>query len=213
METHAKRQDEHLSASFADTFEIKTDNKEISTQDLRQILPLPNLDQLKMLMESEDITSDKTWQDTDAQDSQHKELPNPKDVPRVVRVPHRAPPSTRYIRLQEWEGVVTRADGDAFEATLYDKTDTSNPPEQAEFTRDDLAWDEDMQLVAPGAIFDMSVGYEIKMIGYRPGQRQKVCRLRFRRLPGWTKRDIEEIDRKAAEFESVFKDNPDANDG
>ncbi len=191
-----------------ETSVITEDNENSSTQYEKKILPISNLEQLKHT-ELDNSTSEKPSDEQASIDSRYRDLP---DVPRVVVPPRHAPPSTRYIPLQEWEGVVTGVDGDDFEATLADRTDPTNPSEQAEFSRDDLAWDEDMQLVTPGAIFDMSVGYEIRMIGYCPGQRQKVCRLRFRRIPGWSKRDIEKIERKAAEFESAFGNDQNVND-
>jgi hypothetical protein len=106
-----------------------------------------------------------------------------------------------FIALQEWEGVVTSVREEAFTARIVDLTHpTGCPDEEAEFPMSELS-DDDFGLVTPGAFFRWSVG-----ITKTPGGSKKPTSLIvFRRLPRWTRRDIQRADAVAREIIDSFE--------
>lgn len=109
--------------------------------------------------------------------------------PVVVTLPRRtAVPWSRCE--QSWEGVVLDADEEGFNARLVDVSgspDLETRFEFAEISPDDLA------LVEEGAIFYWNLGYKDSP----SGQRERYSMLRFRRLPGWTARQLDAAERQA----------------
>lgn len=101
--------------------------------------------------------------------------------------------------LQLWEGKVIRVGKDNFTAILMDKSNPSKPEEEVIIDLQEVSED-DLPLLRPGAILYWSIGYE-EDLG-RP--RQRVSRIRLRRLPGWTKRELDEAKRKAAKLSDLF---------
>lgn len=108
-------------------------------------------------------------------------------LPKVV-----TPQAHRFRVLKAWEGVVldARADEDAFLARLFDRS--AGEPSEAEIYRDEVS-DEDLPLLANGAIFYWTIGYRIG-----PDGRERVSRIKFRRLPAWSKRALLNAKREAA---------------
>lgn len=95
-------------------------------------------------------------------------------------------PSRDYFRtLQQWAGVVIVVGSDAFTCKLYDLTE-DNPEEIAEIPLKDLM-DDDFDLLRPGGVFYWSIGYHQT----RSGQRIRESIIRFRRLPTWSKKEID----------------------
>ncbi len=101
----------------------------------------------------------------------------------------------RFLALQEWEGVVLEINDDIFTAHLTDITCKGNPPEIGDFIVEDIRKD-DLQLMREGAVFRWIIGYEIK----RSGTKRRGSQIVFRRLPLWTKREIDEADREAQQL-------------
>lgn len=97
-----------------------------------------------------------------------------------------------FIAEQEWEGYVSHFDDKYFYAQLSDLT-TPGIEEEAQFELDEIS-PIHRDLLKEGAIFRWSIGYE-RMMG---GTRKRVSSIVFRRLPAWTKREIENS-RKEAE--------------
>jgi hypothetical protein len=62
---------------------------------------------------------------------------------------------------------------------------------------------EDLPLLAEGAVLYWTIGYEQTLTG----QRKRVSIIRLRRLPAWTRSDLERVRRRAAELSELF-DNP-----
>jgi hypothetical protein len=58
----------------------------------------------------------------------------------------------------------------------------------------------DEKLVKIGAAFYWCIGYEVS----ETLQRRLVSEIIFRRLPGWTRREISEIQEEASEIEELF---------
>lgn len=101
----------------------------------------------------------------------------------------------RFLALQEWEGVVLEIHGDVFTAHLNDITCKDNPPEMGNFIVEDIRKD-DLKLMREGAVFRWIIGYEIK----KSGNKRRSSQLVFRRLPLWSKREIDEADREAQQL-------------
>jgi len=116
----------------------------------------------------------------------------------VIRLNHTLPKQDRFISLQKWEGAVLEVKEDSFFARLVDLTD-SNIDEEAEFSIEELS-PEDRPLIKPGAIFYWNIGYLDK----RSGQRIHASLIRFRRLPAWTSKEIQQVQEEAARLQELF---------
>lgn len=126
--------------------------------------------------------------------SQRIRLVQPLPVTRTLDLAYRP-----FVPLQQWEGRVTRVIAETFVAILDDKTTPENAPDQVEIELSEIS-EEDQKLVKVGAFFYWSVGYE-----QGPGiPRQRVSRIRFRRLPGWTMREVELAKKNAAQYADLF---------
>jgi hypothetical protein len=112
--------------------------------------------------------------------------PRPRD--KVVRLPNRAVPDYSFSLRQQWEGVVVRVDGDEFTAVLRDLVDPRNPEYEAILPVEDVD-SEDAVLLKPGAVLYWSIGYERT----RTGQYKRVSILRLRRMPAWSRRDVQNV--------------------
>jgi hypothetical protein len=106
-----------------------------------------------------------------------------------------------FTLLQQWEGVVSsEPKNENFVAVLRDLTDRSRPEEQATFAVDQVS-PVDRSLIVPGGVFYWSIGYEDTLAG----QRKTESILRFRRLPAWSRRDLERIKRRVQRFQYLFE--------
>jgi len=106
-----------------------------------------------------------------------------------------------FIALQEWEGVVTSVGDEVFTARVVDLTRVSRTiDEEGEFPMSEVR-DDDRSLVTPGAYFRWSVGIT-KMPG---GGKRSTSEIIFRRLPKWTKRDIQRADANARRMIQAFE--------
>ncbi len=100
----------------------------------------------------------------------------------------------RFVSLHKWEGVVTRVAGESFFAKLT-SISSDDPDEEAEFALAEISAG-DLPLLRVGAVFYWNIGYH----DAAGGQRTRGSIIRFRRLPTWTKREIENARRRAAEI-------------
>lgn len=91
-----------------------------------------------------------------------------------------------FTTLQRWEGTVIQVEKESFTARLYDKSAT-HADEEGDFSLEEVS-PADRDLVMPGAVFYWSVGY----LDHRNGQRTRESLIRFRRLPAWNKRELDE---------------------
>lgn len=100
---------------------------------------------------------------------------------------------SRLIVLQTWEGFVdeVRPDEGVFKARLSDLTDEANDEEVVELLIEDVDED-DLELLRVGGVFRWIIGYREKT----QGRRERVSSLVFRRLPGWSKADLEAAKRE-----------------
>lgn len=117
---------------------------------------------------------------------------------RVVTFPPKPLRQNTFRSLQKWEGVVLEVEGDYFRARLVDLT-CPGPDEEAEISIEELS-PEDLELLEPGAVFYWNIGYHNSV----NGQRTRASQIRFRRLPVWTKEDLEKAQVKATQiYESI----------
>jgi hypothetical protein len=121
-----------------------------------------------------------------------QELPTGEVVPLRVRLEVRRPllfpqeqsPELQenFLVLQDWEGVVETIDAGTFTARLRDRTNNeAYAAEKAELPMADISND-DQELVRSGAIFYLTIG----RLTRANGRQDRLGRLVFRRLPGWT---------------------------
>lgn len=113
------------------------------------------------------------------------------DQPKHVISLKTEPRQSAFISLQKWEGVVLEVLSDSFLARLVDLTRTGLD-EEAEFPVNEVS-EEDRPLIRPGAIFYWNIGYHNSY----SGQRTRTSIIRFRRLPAWTREEIEAAKREA----------------
>lgn len=91
-----------------------------------------------------------------------------------------------FVVEAEWEGSVVLVTDDHIVAALVGvKGGVAAQEVEAEIPWDEIA-DDDCSLVRLGALFRLSVGHEIEH-----GTRSRYSRLVFRRLPAWSRRDLE----------------------
>jgi hypothetical protein len=117
-------------------------------------------------------------------------------VPKVVKGNG---PSLQIRQL--WEGTVTYVSTDHFVATLTDKTQLTNPDEQAtfEFASFEVPED-DKSLVKPGSVFYLMIGTTKAL----SGQIRNISALEFRRLPSWTRSSLETASVRASSLKKWF---------
>ena len=123
------------------------------------------------------------------------------DTPKIYNDDINLKPRTNFVVLQEWEGHVTKIDGQTFTARLRDLSsvpETEN--EEADFSIDEISYGEP-KLLKLGAILRWSIGYQ-KSPG---GTTQRVSRVIFRHLPAVTKQDLENAALYSRELSSSIK--------
>jgi hypothetical protein len=117
----------------------------------------------------------------------------------LIRNRYRARPR-KFELLQQWEGVVTEMDGETFWAELRDLTDNTSNREVVEIYFGEVA-EQDKPLIAPGAVFYWSVGYDTS----RAGSLVRASEIKFRRTPRWTNRRLEKIRKEAKLMAEKFR--------
>ena len=92
-----------------------------------------------------------------------------------------------YHALQEWEGYVTGIHNQAFTADLVDVSRAAKEAgEQVELPLNEIG-DDDRSELKLGSVFRWTIGYET----LPAGQRRRVSQIVFRKLPKWTRADID----------------------
>ena len=132
-------------------------------------------------------------------DSTDSRLSATREVAPVVQLPVDYEFNDKFELLQQWEGVVQTVAGDTFMVALRDLTNPSHVNEDAEIDIQEISPD-DITLLQPGAVLYWSIGYETT----HSGQRKRVSAIRLRRMPVWSKRDVNDVKRRAAELWQVF---------
>jgi hypothetical protein len=94
---------------------------------------------------------------------------------------------------------VLEVQGDEFVALTRDLTDPSFAEEQVTLPTDDVPT-ADRELFEVGAVFYWTIGYRETA----SGTRERVSTMRFRRLPAWSRRDLQRVDEAADELQRLF---------
>lgn len=113
------------------------------------------------------------------------------------------PPTLRLSReyfktLQKWEGYVLEVGEETFHARLVPIIGEGGDQE-AEIYLEEVD-EEDRPLIEPGAVFYWSIGYL-----HRPG-RIRAAVIRFRRLPKWSRFELEAAEAETIQLKSLFDD-------
>lgn len=101
--------------------------------------------------------------------------------------------------LQKWEGYVIELRQDTFLARLT-PIKGEGPDQEAEIYLSEVE-EGDHVLIRPGAVFYWSIGYLD-----RPSGRIRASRIRFRRLPAWSRRDLETAKAEAENLRELLHD-------
>ncbi|HEY9159021.1 hypothetical protein [Candidatus Binatus sp.] len=117
----------------------------------------------------------------------------------VIEIPRLEAPPQSFKPLQQWRGTVTTIGESEFDAELRDLTDRTRARETATFGFDELS-DSDQDLVQIGAVFYWSIGYKLSP----SRQRELVATIIFRRLPRWTKSQLDAVKARANEIEEIL---------
>ncbi len=126
-------------------------------------------------------------------------LPESPIEERVVILRKPEPFKDNYILLQQWEGVVLEVHEDYFTSQLHELSGNS-PDETAEIPLDEIS-DVDLNLITPGAFFYWNIGYYVN----KSGQRTRSSMIRFRRLPAWSKNELERSKKAAEEISKKLR--------
>ena len=112
------------------------------------------------------------------------------DKPTVVLMDKKELPY--YMPDISWEGMVLKVNNHSFVARL---TNIDDPTEQeeAEILNECVSDQDDLKLIAPGAIFFWSIARRFK------GRRsEQISTILFRRLPMWSKTELEKASQEAS---------------
>lgn len=102
----------------------------------------------------------------------------------IALVPKTTYPYRAFSALQKWEGYVIEINDKYFTARVTDLSE-KHEDEEIEVMFTEIS-DDDKKLVCVGAIFYWNIGYEKEK-----GTVKRSSMIRFRRLPRWTKTDVE----------------------
>jgi hypothetical protein len=122
------------------------------------------------------------------------------DIPPVAIAPPLVPLKGKFILLQLWEGRVVEVRDSEFEAIIIDKTNPELSDELVTIDSIEISPD-DLPLLRSGSIFYWSIGYS----DYPGRGRVRESKIRFRRLKGWTKKEITHSIKVGKEFAEFFK--------
>jgi hypothetical protein len=106
-------------------------------------------------------------------------------------------PSHSFRAIRKWEGYVLEIHEDSFSARLVPLKGDDEELE-AEIYIEELS-EQDRELLQPGAVFYWSIGYHD-----RPSGRERSSIIRFRRLPVWSRRELEAASAGIDELKAAF---------
>ena len=108
--------------------------------------------------------------------------------------------SITFSPIKEWEGYVVDVVEDHMIANLIDLTARENRPSSTvEIPLEELE-PADIKRLRPGMIFRWAIGY----LRTPTGTRKRTSNIVFRNLPQWTKQELAEAKKKAAEMAKYF---------
>ncbi|MDS4040444.1 MAG: hypothetical protein RKP20_04630 [Candidatus Competibacter sp.] len=168
--------------------DLALENVECNLTGHDQVLQLtPSIKQVKQNEEIQAIPNPPVYWDANA---------NTKRVTIPCLKPVRT--QSKFTALQKWEGFVLEVSEENFTARLVDLKN-KGIEEEAEIYITEVT-EEDRPLLKPGAIFYWSIGY----LDHYSGQRFNTGMIRFRRLPGFSRQEIDLARKKAQEIRRLF---------
>jgi hypothetical protein len=109
-------------------------------------------------------------------------------------------PRATFVPLQEWEGYVVALTASNVVANLVDlTTGGERPSEQAEIPLEEFSED-DVKKLSAGRVFRWAIGYQ----RLPSGTKMRVSQFVVRDLPQWTRRELSEAKKEAAELADFF---------
>jgi hypothetical protein len=126
--------------------------------------------------------------------------PLPEDLPE--RLSSRQAYIVSSHALQRWDGYVLDVGPNSFRARLTDLTSRSVQPdaEEVQISLEELDA-ESRALLAPGRLFQWSIGYELS----RSGQKTRFSRIVVRQLPIWTSGELDQARSEAKELAQAIR--------
>ncbi|MBL0702008.1 MAG: hypothetical protein JJV91_00845 [Desulfosarcina sp.] len=137
--------------------------------------------------------------DYDGEESTTDKNPSPELLP-VALAPPLSPLKGRYTLLQRWDGHVVKVRDFDFDAIIIDKTNPNLANELVTIEKIEISPD-DFPLLENGSVFYWSIGYS----DYPGRGRIRESKIRFRRLKGWTKKEIDHSKTMGKQFAEFFK--------
>jgi hypothetical protein len=163
----------------------------------------PNLEQIPTLDAEKSVPKVSRWREEDGSEEVVDGLPS--SAPSVYVFPRLLPESadievgeaaTETLNpLQSWEGVVLEVADSSFTVRLADVAG-KHADEEVALDKEELS-DFDLDLLESGAILYWTIGYMYR----QGGSRERVSRMRLRRLPAWTDRQLDEARERAKVLE------------
>ena len=114
---------------------------------------------------------------------------------KIMMPMRRLDPKDNFILLNKWEGYVISSDPEECRAVIKDLTSPDRADEEIVFSLEEIQ-EEDLELVKPGAIFYLYIGYYINASGTRMTSHV----IKFRRLPQWSKSELRKIEQDTREI-------------
>jgi hypothetical protein len=135
---------------------------------------------------------------------QQTEAPTEKAVPSFsiprFQISALTRPRATFVPLQEWEGYVVALNSSHVVANLVDLTnDAQRPDEQADIPLEEFSED-DAKKLSVGRVFRWAIGYQ----RLPSGTKMRVSQFVVRDLPQWTRRELNEAKREAADLADFF---------
>lgn len=127
---------------------------------------------------------------------------NKQQDPVAFPIPDTPRPGYHLQSLCRWEGTIVRLRGQTLIARLRNLDNPSSPLKTASIALDEVS-DDDKAHAVVGSIFYWVIGYRIESYG----QKSLTSSIRFRRLPAWTKRDLQRVQTMSRELESLFSND------
>ncbi len=103
-----------------------------------------------------------------------------------------------FNSLLKREGIIISLSEDFFTAKLVDPAH-NDVDEVADFPYNEVS-DDDQSLLTVGAVFYWNIGYKLSPTG----QKERSSLIRFRRIPAWTTKEIDNASTKAEELSLIF---------
>lgn len=153
-------------------------------------------------LEAFNSPGDKLWTDIRSFTRQENQLAEVR-LPPPESIFYRTDEETKTVPIQLWEGKVLDVRRDSGTMDVYLLAKIGNFPDHTGEIGLEWVHSQDVDLVRPGAIFYLSLYKETKR-----GSISNSQELRFRRLPSWSRSQIERVKLEAARLLDRIQEKP-----